>query len=101
MNLQQIKSEIEAGLGDAETIITKVMQYLPVLEAILPQDADELKAVQDAANSLAPLVKSALDAGAVSQDAHDTLQNRLGAVAVNTTVAQPVEEPNTPAPTGQ
>ena len=100
MNLKEISSEIKAGLGDAQTIISKVTEYLPVLEAIAPQDADELKAVQQAANDLAPLVKAALDANVISQDTHDTLQNRLGAVAVNTTVAQPAEEITTPAPTG-
>ena len=100
MNLKEISSEIKAGLGDAQTIISKVTEYLPVLEAIVPQDADELKAVQQAANDLAPLVKAALDANVISQDTHDTLQNRLGAVAVNTTVAQPAEEITTPAAAG-
>jgi len=100
MNIQTIRAEIEAGFADAQTIIAKVTEYIPVLEAIVPQDADELKAVQDAANSLAPLVKSALDSGVIAQDTHDALQNRIGAIAVNASVAQPVEEPTTPAPTG-
>jgi hypothetical protein len=81
MNLQTIKSDIEAGFNDAATLLGWINEAVPALEAAVPQDAGEIQAVQDAANQVAPLIGKLLASNDIDQPTHDALQARVAAVA--------------------
>ena len=87
MNLSQIKSDIEAGFNDAATLLGWINEAVPTLEKVVPQDAAEIQAVQDAANKIAPLVSGLLASNDIDQPTHDDLQNRIGTVANPPTAA--------------
>ena len=84
MNLQTIKSDIEAGFNDAKTLLGFVNEAVPFLEAAVPQDDAEIQAVQDAAKKIAPLVSGLLASNDIDQPTHDDLQNRIGTAANQT-----------------
>ena len=90
MNLSQIKSDIEAGFNDAATLLGWINEAVPTLEKVVPQDAAEIQAVQDAANKIAPLVSGLLASNDIDQPTHDALQARVA------TVVTPVAAPPTP-----